>query len=225
VERSAHREESVKRKLTPQVGRERSASFFRARSEAVAGKNVVRGGFNEEYIARMEDVLAIYEKPLSDKEPWSVWTRTGVLHADVRPPRPMRRDRMPGAIASTSDAARPMSSAASSPRRPALYQADRQPLFAAVRRLPVGIAASYPEAHTIHPVMDNLSSHNRKALVDRFGEKIGGLFVGAFHGHYETRQLAEQARSRSAVLPPMPGAEKNPFAQTTATASTAWNRK
>jgi DDE superfamily endonuclease len=35
--------------------------------------------------------------------------------------------------------------------------------------------ASYPEADTIHLVMDNLSSYNRKALVDRFGEKIGGL--------------------------------------------------
>jgi hypothetical protein len=31
----------------------------------------------------------------------------------------------------------------------------------------VEIAASYPEADTIHLVMDNLSSHNRKVLVDR----------------------------------------------------------
>ena len=37
------------------------------------------------------------------------------------------------------------------------------------------IVASYPEADTIHLVMDNLSSHSRKALVDRFGEKIGGI--------------------------------------------------
>jgi hypothetical protein len=67
----------------------------------------------------MEDVLAIYEKPLSDKEPVvCVDEKPVVLHADVRPPRPMRRDGLPGAIASTSDAARPMSSAASSPRRP-----------------------------------------------------------------------------------------------------------
>lgn len=36
------------------------------------------------------------------------------------------------------------------------------------------IVASYPEAATIHLVMDNLSSHNRKALMNRFGEKIGG---------------------------------------------------
>lgn len=32
--------------------------------------------------------------------------------------------------------------------------------------------------------MDNLSSHNRKALVDRFGEKTGGLLWERFTVHY-----------------------------------------
>jgi hypothetical protein len=32
--------------------------------------------------------------------------------------------------------------------------------------------------------MDNLSSHNRKALVDRFGKKIGGLLWERFTVHY-----------------------------------------
>jgi hypothetical protein len=51
---------------------------------------------NEEYIARMEDVLALYEKPLLDREPVvCVDEKPVVLHADVRPPRPMR----PGRIA------------------------------------------------------------------------------------------------------------------------------
>ena len=31
------------------------------------------------------------------------------------------------------------------------------------------VAARYPEADTIHLVMDNLSSHTRKAVVERFG--------------------------------------------------------
>jgi hypothetical protein len=51
---------------------------------------------NEEYIARMEDVLTIYEKPLSEREPVvCVDEKPVVLHADVRPLRPMR----PGRIA------------------------------------------------------------------------------------------------------------------------------
>ena len=46
------------------------------------------------------------------------------------------------------------------------------------------IVARYPEADTIHLVMDNLSSHNRKALVDRFGEEIGSLLWERFTVHY-----------------------------------------
>jgi hypothetical protein len=44
----------------------------------------------------MEDVLALYERPLSEREPVvCVDEKPVVLHADVRPPRPMR----PGRIA------------------------------------------------------------------------------------------------------------------------------
>ncbi len=46
------------------------------------------------------------------------------------------------------------------------------------------IAAAYPTADTIHLVMDNLSSHRRKALVDRHGESIGGLLWDRFTVHY-----------------------------------------
>src|SRR5258708_5481969 len=49
---------------------------------------------NEEYIARMEDVLALYEKPLSGREPLvCVDEKPVVLHTDLRPPRPMRPGR------------------------------------------------------------------------------------------------------------------------------------
>jgi hypothetical protein len=48
----------------------------------------------------------------------------------------------------------------------------------------VEIAASYPEADTMHLVMDNLSSHSRRALVERLGEKIGGLLWERFTAHY-----------------------------------------
>jgi len=132
---------------------------------------------NEEYIARMEDVLAIYEKPLSDKEPvLCVDEKPVVLHADVRPPRPMR----PGQIlrrdceyerrgtANVFCGVEPK--AGHHFTKPTSNRCSAQ--FADYL---VEIVASYPEADTIHLVMDNLSTHNRKALVDRFGEKIGGL--------------------------------------------------
>jgi transposase len=46
------------------------------------------------------------------------------------------------------------------------------------------IAICYPEADTIHLVLDNLSSHTRKAVVERFGEKAGGGLWGRFTLHY-----------------------------------------
>ena len=41
-----------------------------------------------------------------------------------------------------------------------------------------------PAADTIHLVMDNLSSHSRKAVVERYGEKAGGWLWDRFTVHY-----------------------------------------
>ena len=76
--------------------------------------------------------------------------------------------------------------AGSSQRRAAaLYQGDSdallRPEFADYL---LDIAASYPEADTIHLVMDNLSTHTRRALVERFGEKAGGWLWKRFTAHY-----------------------------------------
>jgi hypothetical protein len=46
------------------------------------------------------------------------------------------------------------------------------------------IAKHYSTADTIHLVMDNLSTHTRKALVDRFGEEAGGWLWERFTVHY-----------------------------------------
>jgi transposase len=48
----------------------------------------------------------------------------------------------------------------------------------------LAIAEHYPAADTIHLVMDNLSSHTRKALLERFGEKAGGWLWDRFTVHY-----------------------------------------
>jgi hypothetical protein len=54
---------------------------------------------DEEYIRRMEDILAVYEKPLSEQEPVvCADEKPVVLHREVRPPlamragKPLRRD-------------------------------------------------------------------------------------------------------------------------------------
>ncbi|MGB8030146.1 MAG: IS630 family transposase [Terracidiphilus sp.] len=134
----------------------------------------------------MEDVLALYERLLSEREPVvCVDEKPVVLHADVLPPRPMR----PGRIARRDSEYQRRGTAnvfcgvqpkagrqftKSSPNRSSSQCADYL----------VEIVASYPRADTIHLVMDNLSSHNRQALVDRYGERIGGLLWQRFTVHY-----------------------------------------
>ena len=141
---------------------------------------------NEEYIARMEDVLAIYEKPLSDKEPVvCVDEKPVVLHAEVRPPRPMR----PGQILRRDcEYERRGTANVFCGVEPKAGRHFTKPTSnrcsAEFADYLVEIVARYPEADTIHLVVDNLSSHNRKALVDRFGEKIGGLLWERFSVHY-----------------------------------------
>ncbi len=39
----------------------------------------------------------------------------------------------------------------------------------------VETVAHYPQARSIHLVLDNLNTHGRKALTQRYGEKLGGL--------------------------------------------------
>ncbi|MGH9615254.1 MAG: IS630 family transposase [Acidobacteriaceae bacterium] len=141
---------------------------------------------DEQYIARMEDVLALYEKPLSEKEPVvCVDEKPVALHADVRPPRPMR----PGQVARRDSEYRRCGTAnvfcgvqPKAGRHFTKPTANRSsPEFADYL---LEIAASYPEADTIHLVMDNLSSHNRKALAGRSGERTGGLLWERFTVHY-----------------------------------------
>ena len=46
------------------------------------------------------------------------------------------------------------------------------------------LAMAYPQAETIHLVMDNLSTHSRKPLTDLCGEEFGGEIWDAFTPHY-----------------------------------------
>jgi hypothetical protein len=141
---------------------------------------------DEEYIERMEDVLEVYERPLSTKEPVvCVDEKAVVLHSEVREPVPMK----PGSLAKRDSeyerggtvnafcAVEPKAGVHLTKITPT----RSSPEFA---RFVESIANRYPEAETIHLVMDNLSTHTRKALVDTFGEEKGNELWGRFTIHY-----------------------------------------
>jgi len=141
---------------------------------------------DEEYIRRMEDILAVYEKPLSEREPVvCLDEKPVVLHADLRPPLPLR----PGqALRRDSEYERRGTANVFCGVQPKAGRhftkatPDRSsPEFADYL---LEIAEQYPGADTIHLVMDNLSSHSRKAVVGRYGEKAGGWLWDRFTVHY-----------------------------------------
>jgi len=144
---------------------------------------------NEDYIRRMEDILAVYEKPLREREPVVCMDeKPVVLHQEVRPPRAMR----PGQVARRDGEYRRCGTAkvfcGVQPKAgrylPKVTAHRSSPDFADYL---LDVAARYPEADTIHLVLDNLSSHTRKAVVERFGEKRGGWLWGRFTLHYTPR--------------------------------------
>ena len=144
---------------------------------------------DEEYIRRMEDVLALYEKPLSKEEPVvCIDEKPVLLHQDTRAPLPAR----PGRLARRDYEYKRCGTAnvfcgvepkagrhflKSTPNRSAAEFADYL----------LEMVARYPDATTIHLVMDNLNTHSRKSLTAHYGEKLGGLLWERFTVHYTPR--------------------------------------
>lgn len=141
---------------------------------------------DDEYIRRMEDVLEVYEKPLSAEEPVVCADEKPVtLHHDVRDPLPMK----PGSVAKRDNEYERRGTAnvfcAIEPQAGVHFTkvtpTRSSPEFADFLQ---SIAHRYPEAQTIHLVMDNRSSPTRKALVERFGAAVGGSLWDQFTVHY-----------------------------------------
>jgi hypothetical protein len=141
---------------------------------------------NAEYVERMEDVLEVYERPLNPGEPVVCLDEKPItLHADVRPPSPAfpgreaRQDseyRRCG-TANVFCAVEPLSG-----RHFTFATPDRSGFeFAMVASK---LAMQYPDAATVHLVLDNLNIHRRKSLTDAFGESVGNEIWDRFTLHY-----------------------------------------
>jgi transposase len=141
---------------------------------------------DQNYIERMEDVLAVYEKPYQADKPVVCLDEKPIsLHADVRPPRPMR----PGKPARPDNEYKRCGTAnvfgvvePKGGRHFTTATSDRSaPQFAHIVK---HIVDYYPDAQTIHLIMDNLNIHCRKSLVDCFGEQKGGELWNRLTVHY-----------------------------------------
>jgi transposase len=141
---------------------------------------------NEDYVAKMEDVLETYEQPYDPKEPVVCLDEKPVtLHADVRPAssalpgREARRDNeyKRCGTANVFFAVEPKAG-----RHFTFATPDRSAFqFAQVA---FHLVVEYPEAETIHLVMDNLNIHRRKSLTILYGEEMATEIWDRFTVHY-----------------------------------------
>jgi hypothetical protein len=128
-----------------------------------------------EYLARMEDILALYERPLHPAEPVVCLDEKPVaLHAEVRAPRPAR----PGHVAKRDNEYRRCGTAnifgVVEPKAGRHFTcATPNRSAAAFARMVRRVIEAYPDARTIHLVLDNLNTHREKALRDHFGPVEG----------------------------------------------------
>jgi hypothetical protein len=141
---------------------------------------------NEDYISKMEDVLETYERPYDPEQPVVCLDEKPVtLHADVRQSSPA----MPGREARQDNEYKRCGTAnvfcAVEPkagRHFTFATPDRSgPEFAQVV---AELALHYPNARTIHLVLDNLNIHRRKSLTDLYGVELGGEIWNQFTVHY-----------------------------------------
>lgn len=185
---------------------------------------------DEEYITKMEDVLETYEQPYSPKEPVVCLDEKPItLHADVRPVSPAKPGREGRhdseykrcGTANVFCAVEPKAG-----RHFTFATPDRSGFEFA--RVVCELALQYPEAKTIHLVMDNLNIHRRKSLSRAFGVAVGGEIWDRFTVHYTPKHGSwlNQAEieiglfSRQCL-----GKRRIPDLRTLRRETSAWNRR
>ena len=141
---------------------------------------------DEHYIANMEDVLEVYERPYDSTQPVICLDEKPVtLHDDVRPGspaipgRPARQDSEyeRRGTANVFCAVEPKAGVHFTFATPNRFGFE----FAKVM---FQLALQYPLAETIHLVLDNLNIHRRKSVTDLLGEEVGSEVWDRFTIHY-----------------------------------------
>ena len=141
---------------------------------------------DQAYIQKMEDVLAVYEKPYNPAQPVLCLDEKPItLHADVRAPIPVK----PGKPAKQDNEYKRCGTAnvfgVVEPKAGRHFTTATPNRSGAEFAGMVGhVVRQYPAAETIHLVMDNLNIHCRKSLTDHFGEQKGGDIWDRLSVHY-----------------------------------------
>ncbi len=141
---------------------------------------------NDEYIARMEHVLELYERPYNPEEPVVYLDeRPTPLHRETRkasPAKPGKEARydyeyVRNGTANIFCAVEPLAGKHITRATPTRDHRE----FAKMMRV---ISEHYPDARTIHLVLDNLSTHSIRSLIRFYGKEVGREIWERFTIHF-----------------------------------------
>jgi len=185
---------------------------------------------DDNYITKMEDVLEIYERPYDAQQPVVCLDEKPItLHADVRPAsaaepgREARRDNEYErcGTANVFCVVEPKAG-----RHLTFPTPDRSGFEFA--RVVVNLAMEYPEAQTIHLVMDNLNIHHKKSLTDVFGAEMAAEVWDRFTIHHTPKHGSwlNQAEIEIGIFSRQClGKRRIPDLETLRREARAWNRR
>jgi hypothetical protein len=185
---------------------------------------------NDEYIAKMEDVLEVYERPYDPEEPVVCLDEKPLtLHADVRPASPAKPGREArqdneykrNGTANVFCAVEPKAG-----RHFTVATPDRSGFEFA--KVAFELALCYPAARTIHLILDNLNIHRRKSLTDLLGPEIGNEVWDRFTVHYTPTHgswLNQAEIEISLFSRQCLGTRRIPDLKSLRSQSRAWNRR
>ncbi len=185
---------------------------------------------DQPYIQKMEDVLAIYEKPYNPAQPVLCLDEKPIsLHADVRAPIPAQ----PGKVAKQDNEYKRCGTAnvfgVVEPKAGRHFTtATPNRSGAEFARMVARVVKQYPTADTIHLVMDNLNIHCRKSLADHFGEQKGGGIWDRLSVHYTPKHgswLDQAEIELSLYSRQCLGTRRIPDLETLKRETKAWNRQ
>ena len=180
-------EHAVRKRIVDKIGRETIRILFAHRGlKPWREKMWCVPELTPEYVARMEDVLRVYARPVKASEPVvCLDERPVVLHDDSRPGVAMKPGRVGRkdyeyvrrGTANVFCIVEPLTG-----RR--LTRATRNRTGAAFARTLKRVADRYANARKIHLVMDNLSTHSKTSLVKTFGDAEGVALWKRFRVHF-----------------------------------------
>jgi hypothetical protein len=141
---------------------------------------------NDDYIASMENVLEVYERPYDSKQPVVCLDEKPIsLHAEVRPASPAKPGREARRDSEWERCGTANVFCAVEPKagRHFIFPTPDRSAFQFAQVL-FHLALAYPEAETIHLVMDNLNIHRKKPLTDLYDADVGTEIWERFTVHY-----------------------------------------